>query len=90
MEFFGTVDGIGGNGTAIAVCTKDLPDIGNPVFDSKKNRIGTVRRIFGPVEEPFVTVAVDDVAVLKKLKGMDLYTIRRTQNGKDKRRNRRD
>jgi len=90
MEFLGTVDETGDNGTAIVICTKDVPDIGNPVFDSNKNRIGTVKRIFGPIDGPFVTVAVDDAVVLKKLKGKELYTTGRTQNGKNKRRNRRD
>jgi rRNA processing protein Gar1 len=89
MEFLGTVGETVDNGTAIVICTEDLPDIGNPVFDSNKSRIGVVKRIFGPVKEPFVTVAVEDAAVLKKLKGKDLYTTRRTQNGKDKGRNRR-
>jgi RNA-binding protein len=90
MEFLGAVEETGGNGTAIATCTKNPPDIGDTVFDSGRNKIGTVKRVFGPVENPFVTVAVEDAAVLRTLKGKDLYVTRRAQNGKDKRRNRRD
>jgi len=90
MEFLGTVDIAGDAGTTIATCSKDIPDIGTQVFDSNKKQIGTVKRVFGPVDGPFVTVAVDDAAVLSNLKGKDLYIMRRTQNGKDKRRNRRD
>jgi len=90
MEFLGTVDETGENGNAIVICTKNIPDIGDPVFDSVKNRVGTVKRIFGPVDEPFATVAAENTAVLKTLRGKELYTTRRTQNGKDKRRNRRD
>jgi len=90
MEFLGIVDETADTGTAVVVCTGDAPDIGNHVFDSKKNKIGTVKRVFGPVNEPFVTVAVEDTTALKWLKGKELYVIKRTQNGKDKRRNRRD
>ncbi|MDR1404460.1 MAG: hypothetical protein LBJ20_02680 [Candidatus Methanoplasma sp.] len=90
MEFLGVTDGISDNGTIVVIGTEDIPDTGDPVFDSKERRIGTVKRIFGPVEGPFITVAVCDTAVLKNVKGMELYTRRRTQNGKDKRRNRRN
>ncbi|MDR0309426.1 MAG: hypothetical protein LBH88_01530, partial [Candidatus Methanoplasma sp.] len=75
---------------AIVIGTSDIPDIGNPVFDSKRNKIGIVKRVFGPVGEPFITVAVDDAVILRDLMGKELYTTRRTQNAKDKRRNRRD
>jgi len=91
MEFLGIVDETADNGVAVLTGAGDIPDIGNHVYDSKKNKIGTVKRIFGPVNEPFITVAVDDAAVLRGLKGKELYTTKRgSQNGKDKRRNRRD
>jgi RNA-binding protein len=90
MELLGIVDGAADNGIAVVVGTEDIPDIGSPVFDSNNNKIGTVKRIFGPVKEPFITVAVEDAAVLSKLKGKEVFIKRRTQNGKDKRRNRRD
>jgi len=90
MEVLGVVDGVADSGIAIVIGAGDVPDIGNPVFDSEKKRIGTVKRVFGPVGEPFITVVVDDAAVLRGLRGKNLYTARRTRNGKDKRRNRRD
>ncbi|MCL2296293.1 MAG: hypothetical protein FWC29_04340 [Methanomassiliicoccaceae archaeon] len=90
MEFLGIVGEAADSGIAVVVLAGSIPDIGNHVFDSNKNKIGSIKRIFGPVSEPFVTVAVDDDATLKGLKGKELYVIRRTQNGKDKRRNRRD
>ena len=80
----------GENGTAVLVGTGDIPDIGSPVFDSDRNRVGIVKRVFGPIGEPFVTITVDNAALMNRIKGMKLYTIRRPQNGKDKRRNRRD
>jgi len=90
MDFLGIVEETADNGTAVVVCTGENPEIGNHVFDSKKNKIGTVKRVFGPVNEPFVTVAVEDTTILGGLRGKELYVIRRTQNGKDKRRNRRN
>jgi len=90
MEFLGIVDGTADNGIIVVIGTGDIPDIGNHVFDSKNNKIGTVKRIFGPVKEPFITVAADNTAMLGGLKGKELYIKRRAQNGKDKRRNRGD
>ena len=91
MDFLGIAKTTTDNGELIVVGSGEVPEIGNPVFDSKSNRIGTVKRIFGPVKEPFITVAVDDPAVLKGIGNKELFTTtRRTQNAKDKRRNRRD
>ncbi|MDR0508431.1 MAG: hypothetical protein LBG63_01195 [Candidatus Methanoplasma sp.] len=90
MDFLGIVDETADNGTAVVILAGNIPDIGNHVFDSNRNKIGSVKRVFGPVSEPFISVAVDDAAILKGLKGKELYIIRRAQNGKDKRRNRRD
>jgi len=90
MEFLGKVDGTADDGTAVVIGTEAIPEIGNPVFDSDKRRVGAVRRVFGPVKEPFVLVSVEDAAASGRLRGKDLYVIRRTQNGKDKRRYRRD
>jgi len=90
MEFLGVVDETSDSGTAVVICTGDVPDIGSHVFDSNRTKIGTVKRIFGPVNEPFITVAVEDAAAMKKLKGKELYITRRAQNDKDKRRNRRN
>ncbi|MDR1954432.1 MAG: hypothetical protein LBP82_00550 [Candidatus Methanoplasma sp.] len=90
MEFLGIIDRAAGDDKIIVIGTADVPDLGSPVFDSGKNKIGTVKRVFGPVNEPFITVAVEDAAALRGLRNKELYTTRRTQNGKDKRRNRRD
>lgn len=90
MEFLGIVHEVSDSGIAVVIGSGDIPDIGNHVFDSGKDRIGTVKRIFGPVERPFIAVAVDNTASLARIKGKELYITRRAQNGKDKRRNRRD
>lgn len=90
MELLGTADRITENGRIVVIGSSEVPDIGNPVFDSSNNRIGTVKRIFGPIDEPYISVTVDDPARVERIVGKELYTTRRSQNGKDKRRNRRD
>jgi RNA-binding protein len=90
MDFLGTANKTTDNGELVVVGVSDIPDIGDPVYDSKNNKVGSVKRIFGPVDAPFIIVKVDDPANLKDIGNKELFTTRRTQNGKDKRRNRRD
>jgi len=89
MDFLGTVDEIGKSGQLLIVSSK-VPDTGDPIFDSDKKKIGSVKRIFGPIDEPYISVALDKGISSEKLKGKDIYVAGRAQNGKDKRRNRRD
>ena len=89
MDFLGTVKETSREGHILIIGSK-VPDAGDPVFDSDKKRIGTVKRIFGPVDEPYVSIALERGISPDKLKGKDIYVAGRTQNGKDKRRNRRD
>ncbi|NLN72360.1 MAG: hypothetical protein GX137_06200 [Thermoplasmatales archaeon] len=35
-----------------------LPETGDSVFDSRRRKAGTVRRIFGPVDSPYVSVTL--------------------------------
>ena len=55
MDYLGEIETITNDGKIIirAVTT---PDVNNPVFDSREHRIGTVKRVFGPVDSPYVTV----------------------------------
>lgn len=89
MELLGNVEEITADGRIIVRC-KAAPDMGIPVFDQRERKIGTVKRIFGPVEEPYAAVAVDDRVSLPGLKDKALYYTKGSQNGKGKRRNRRD
>ena len=89
MDFLGTVDEITNEGR-IVVRSSVLPEVGNAVFDSSSKKIGTVKRIFGPVDEPFVSINLDKGVSPEKLKGKEVYTTGRAHNGKDKRRNRRN
>lgn len=89
MEILGVVDEITAEGRAV-VRARDVPDIGTPVFDQKERKIGIVKRIFGPVDEPYVSISVDAAANPSGLKDKTLYYTKGSQNGKGKRRNRRD
>jgi RNA-binding protein involved in rRNA processing len=89
MDFLGTADEITNEGRAV-VRSSILPEVGNAVFDSSGKKIGTVKRVFGPVDEPFVTINLDKSISPEKFKGKEVYTTGRAHNGKDKRRNRRN
>ncbi|MBQ8373325.1 MAG: hypothetical protein IJX35_03325 [Candidatus Methanomethylophilaceae archaeon] len=89
MDFLGAVEERTCDGRLIVQCNV-LPEIGDPVFDRKQNRIGTVGRVFGPVDGPYASVSTDRSTGTNVPKGTELFFKGRTQNGKGKRRNRRD
>lgn len=55
MEYLGVVETVTNDGKAVvrAVAT---PEVNDAVFDNREHRIGTVKRIFGPVDSPYVTI----------------------------------
>ena len=55
MDFLGKVTEITPDGRIIVKCT-ELPEIGEIVFDANENKIGIVKRVFGPVEGPYASV----------------------------------
>lgn len=59
MDFLGTVTLTPDKGTVLAI-GKTAPEVGDAVYDSKKKRIGSVKRVFGPVDSPYVRVALTD------------------------------
>lgn len=88
MESLGRVEEITRDGRIIVECN-DLPDIGCQVFDRNRQRIGIIRRIFGPVDGPYASVSPDEKTIPEKLRGKELFYERgKQQNGKAKRRNR--
>lgn len=89
LERLGRVEEVTNNGRLIVTCDV-LPDIGDVVFDSGLNRIGTVKRIFGPIDKPYASVTPDTDRGTPKMKGIEIFYKERQQNGKNKRRNRRD
>jgi len=86
MDILGVVEEVTHDGNIIVRGTV-TPEYGNTVYDSKKNKIGSVKRIFGPVDSPYVSVAPADKTVLKSISGKNVYFERETQHGKNKRRN---
>jgi rRNA processing protein Gar1 len=88
MEILGKVKEITPDGRLIVQCP-DTPEIGEPVFDADQNRIGVVKRVFGPVSGPYASVETKAVAT-DRMKGTDLYTRGGNKRGKDKGRSRRN
>ena len=86
MELLGVVEQITCDGRLIVRCS-ELPDIGSAVFDRKQKRIGTVGRVFGPVDGPYASVSPEGGTLGI---GSETYFRGKTQNAKGKRRNRRD
>ena len=55
MEYLGEVETVTHDGKII-VRAVSTPDVNNAVFDSHERKIGTVKRVFGPVDSPYVTI----------------------------------
>ena len=73
MKFIGKLDNIIYNGRFLAR-TSQKPKIGCTVLDKHKNRIGRVKQIIGPVENPYLIIIPNkDVKASFKLIGTDLY-----------------
>ena len=86
MDFLGVAEEVTSDGKIIVVGVT-APELGDPVFDSKRKRVGSVKRVFGPVEGPYVSVAPADKAVLTNISGKKVYFEGATSYGKNKRRN---
>lgn len=87
MDFLGKVKEKTADGRLIVQCS-ELPEIGDPVFDSKENKVGVVKRVFGPVSAPYASVETKDAEAIRT--ETDLYTKRGNKHGKDKGRSRRN
>ncbi|MGM0606003.1 MAG: H/ACA ribonucleoprotein complex subunit GAR1 [Halobacteriota archaeon] len=69
----GTVSRTAG-GLAIVRCEDDsYPDIGTMVVDESLSTVGRVVDVFGPVDRPYVGIAVDDGIALASIVGQKLY-----------------
>jgi RNA-binding protein len=86
MDVLGVVEDVSGEGLII-VRGDVTPEYGNAVYDSKQKRIGTVKRIFGPVDRPYISVVPSDRSVLSGISGKKVYFEGGAQYGKNKRRN---
>jgi len=86
MDVLGVVEEVTHEGMII-VRGDVTPEYGNIVYDAKQKKIGSVKRIFGPVDRPYVSVAPSDKAVPANIAGKKLYFEKGAQHGKNKRRN---
>ena len=87
MDFLGIVSELTSDGKAVTIAAES-PEMGDPVFNARKRKVGKIIRIFGPVDEPYVSVKADspsDISV-----GMELYIQEARKNVKNKRRHRRN
>lgn len=55
MQYLGDVETVTNDGKII-VRAVTTPEVNNAVFDDRERKIGTVKRIFGPVDSPYVTI----------------------------------
>jgi RNA-binding protein len=86
MDVLGIVEDVTHEGMII-VRGDDIPEYGNIVYDSKQKKIGSVKRIFGRVERPYISVVPVDRSVPANIAGKKLYFEKGAQHGKNKRRN---
>lgn len=86
MDVLGKVEEITCDGRIIVRC-EVLPDIGDAVFLNNE-RLGTVGRVFGPVDGPYASV--NPMKGMTANKGGMTFFKGRKRDAKDKRRNRRD
>lgn len=49
------------------------PRIGEKVIDSRKKKIGTVTRVFGPTKAPFVTIKPSEKKTSLSLVGREIF-----------------
>jgi RNA-binding protein involved in rRNA processing len=86
MDFLGVAEEITTDGRII-VKGVTTPEIGDTVLDAKNKRIGSVKRIFGPVEGPYISVIPSEKSAVIGMVGKKTYFEGATRNGKNKRRN---
>lgn len=84
MDCLGSVETVSGDGRFV-VKADVTPEINDPIFDSKGSKIGSVKRIFGPVDGPYVTIVPTDKSILTNITGKKVYYRGGAKFGKDKR-----
>ena len=84
LECLGYVETVSGEGRFV-VKADAVPEINETVFDDKGKRMGTVKRVFGPVEGPYVTVNADDGVDMTDITGMKIYHKGEVKNAKGNR-----
>ena len=89
MEYLGEVETITNDGK-IVIRAVSAPDVNSAVFDGAEKRIGTVKRVFGPVDSPYVTISPVAKGDLNGPINQKTYLRGENKNGKGNGRRRRD
>ncbi len=89
MRFLGTIQEVSFDGKLIVRGTF-TPQPHNRVVDNRKKRLGQVKRVFGPVDSPYVIVEPTGKDSLLATLGKQVYIEEVEEYGKGKRRDRRD
>ncbi len=85
MESLGCVETVSGEGRFV-VKAVTVPEMNETVYTRDGKKLGTVKRIFGPVEGPYVTVDADNGTVPADIIGKKVFTKGEIKNAKGKRR----
>ena len=83
MESLGCVETVSGEGRFV-VKAVTVPEMNETVYTRDGKKLGTVKRIFGPVEGPYVTVASID-GDAGDITGIEVYRKGEIKNAKRKR-----
>jgi RNA-binding protein len=86
IKLLGTVQEIAFDGKYVVRATF-APNIGMNVVDNRKRVIGRVKRVFGPVNTPFVSIEPVDNYRLPDVVGKQVYVEGVDEDAKTKRRN---
>ena len=84
LDCLGVVETLSGEGRFV-VKSVSVPEMKETVYDSEGKRLGSVKRIFGPVEGPYVTVDADNGTVPADIIGKKVFTKGEIKNAKGKR-----
>ena len=83
MESLGCVETVSGEGRFV-VKAVTVPEMNETVYTRDGKKLGTVKRIFGPIEGPYVTVAAID-GEADDITGIEVYHKGEIKNAKRKR-----
>ena len=84
LDCLGCVETVSGEGRFV-VKAAAVPEMNETIYDSEGKKLGNVKRIFGPIEEPYVTVSTDRDAVPTDIVGKKVYYKGEIKNAKGKR-----
>ena len=82
MDLLGEVETVTNDGKLVVRANTD-PEINVQVFDAKGRKVGTVKRIFGPVDEPYVTVVPFSKENVNGLLNKRIYFTGEKRDGKN-------